>query len=147
MARLVTSCSIAHAESRIELAERGRPWAFDGDGALFLLVSEAKRIRLAHLFDPVLAVHTSGGLPEPMTLRTTATSSAYAAVDASTAPKAMPISRPMLPLRAISPEEPAFQIEPENTRRSDVLRLEEEGRIQTTTRIICRPTRKAISCC
>jgi SNF2 family DNA or RNA helicase len=35
------------------------PWSFDGDGALFRLVSEAQRIRLAHLFDPVLAVHTS----------------------------------------------------------------------------------------
>ena len=30
-----------------------------GDGHLFRLVSEAQRIRLAHLFDPVLAVHTS----------------------------------------------------------------------------------------
>ena len=39
--------------------EQGRPWSFDGDGALFRLVSEAHRIRLAHLFDPVLAVHTS----------------------------------------------------------------------------------------
>lgn len=37
----------------------GRPWSFDGDGALFRLVSEAHRIRLAHLFDPMLAVHTS----------------------------------------------------------------------------------------
>src|SRR5207249_4106919 len=36
----------------------------DGDGALFRLVSEAHRIRLAHLFDPVLAVHTS--LVEPL---------------------------------------------------------------------------------
>jgi hypothetical protein len=34
-------------------------WSFDGDGALFRLVSEAHRIRLAHLFDPVLAVHIS----------------------------------------------------------------------------------------
>jgi len=46
-------------EPRLELAEQGRPWSFDGDGALFRLVSEAQRIRLAHLFDPVLAVHTS----------------------------------------------------------------------------------------
>jgi hypothetical protein len=46
-------------ESRLELVEHGRPWGFDGDGALFRLVSEAYRIRLAHLFDPVLAVHTS----------------------------------------------------------------------------------------
>ena len=46
-------------EARIEIVEQGRPWSFDGDGALFRLVSEAHRIRLAHLFDPVLAVHTS----------------------------------------------------------------------------------------
>jgi SNF2 family DNA or RNA helicase len=52
-------------ESRLELAEKGRPWSFDGDGALFRLVSEAQRIRLAHLFDPVLAVHTSNVEPLP----------------------------------------------------------------------------------
>src|SRR5207247_3580803 len=46
-------------ESRLEVVEQGRPWSFDGDGGLFRLVSEAHRIRLAHLFDPVLAVHTS----------------------------------------------------------------------------------------
>ena len=45
--------------------EQGRPWSFDGDGALFRLVSEAQRIRLAHLFDPVLAVHTSVVEPLP----------------------------------------------------------------------------------
>ena len=48
-----------HDEPRIEVAELGRPWSFDGEGGLFRLVSEAQRIRLAHLFDPVLAVHTS----------------------------------------------------------------------------------------
>jgi SNF2 family DNA or RNA helicase len=52
-------------ESRLELVEQGRPWSFDGDGALFRLVSEAQRIRLAHLFDPVLAVHTSVVDPLP----------------------------------------------------------------------------------
>src|SRR2546422_69355 len=46
-------------EKRLEVVEQGRPWSFDGDGELFRLVSEAHRIRLAHLFDPVLAVHTS----------------------------------------------------------------------------------------
>jgi len=44
---------------------KGRPWSFDGDGSLFRLVSEAHRIRLAHLFDPVLAVHTSVVEPLP----------------------------------------------------------------------------------
>ncbi|VBB42847.1 Superfamily II DNA/RNA helicase, SNF2 family [uncultured Desulfatiglans sp.] len=46
-------------EDRLEVVEKGRPWSFDGDGALCRLVSEAQRIRLAHLFDPLLAVHTS----------------------------------------------------------------------------------------
>jgi hypothetical protein len=51
-------------EPRLEVVEAGRPWSFDGDGALFRLVSEAHRIRLAYLFDPLLAVHTS--LLEPL---------------------------------------------------------------------------------
>ena len=54
-----------HDEPRIEVAQLGRPWSFDGDGALFRLVSEALRIRLAHLFDPVLAVHSSVVDPLP----------------------------------------------------------------------------------
>ena len=53
-----------------KIVEQGRPWSFDGDGALFRLVSEAYRIRLAHLFDPVLAVHTS--LVEPLPHQITA---------------------------------------------------------------------------
>ncbi|MFO7633170.1 MAG: helicase-related protein, partial [Caldilinea sp.] len=57
-------------EARLEVVEQGRPWSFDGDGALFRLVSEAQRIRLAHLFDPVLAVHTS--LIEPLPHQITA---------------------------------------------------------------------------
>jgi superfamily II DNA or RNA helicase len=52
-------------ESRLEIVQQGRPWSFDGDGHLFRLVSEAHRIRLAHLFDPVLAVHTSDVEPLP----------------------------------------------------------------------------------
>ena len=57
-------------EPRLEVIEQGRPWSFDGDGSLFRLVSEAHRIRLAHLFDPVLAVHTS--LVEPLPHQITA---------------------------------------------------------------------------
>ncbi|GBD00303.1 hypothetical protein HRbin18_00008 [bacterium HR18] len=57
-------------EPRLELVEYGRPWGFDGDGALFRLVSEAQRIRLAYLFDPLLAVHTS--LLEPLPRRSSA---------------------------------------------------------------------------
>src|SRR5262249_20614591 len=54
-----------HDEPRIEVVEQGRPWSFDGDGALFRLVSEPPPIRLAHLFDPVLAVHTAMVDPLP----------------------------------------------------------------------------------
>ena len=52
------------------MAEQGRPWSFDGDGAKYRLVAEAHRIRLAHLFDPVLAVHCS--LVEPLPHQITA---------------------------------------------------------------------------
>jgi len=52
------------SESALEIVTEGQPWSFEGDGALLRLVSEAHRIRLAHLFDPLLAVHTS--LVEPL---------------------------------------------------------------------------------
>ncbi len=52
-------------EPRLELVAEGQPWSFDGDGALLRLVSEAHRIRLAHLFDPLLAVHTADVDPLP----------------------------------------------------------------------------------
>jgi hypothetical protein len=48
-----------HDEARMELVETGRQWSFDGDGSQFRLVAKAHRIRLAHLCDPVLAIHTS----------------------------------------------------------------------------------------
>src|SRR3989475_392109 len=57
--RVANELLYRHDEPRLEVVEQGRPWSFDGDGALFRLVSEAHRIRLAYLFDPVLAVHTS----------------------------------------------------------------------------------------
>ncbi len=57
-------------EPRLEIVEEGRPWSFDGDGADFRLVSEAKRILQAHLFDPLLAVNTS--LVEPLPHQITA---------------------------------------------------------------------------
>ncbi len=59
-----------HDESRLEVVAVGRPWSFDGDGDTFRLVSEAHRIHLAHLFDPVLAVHTS--LVDPLPHQITA---------------------------------------------------------------------------
>ena len=48
-----------------KLEERGRAWSFEADGHLFRLASEAHRIRLAHLFDPFLAIHTSPIEPLP----------------------------------------------------------------------------------
>jgi len=57
--RVANELLYRHDEPRLEVAEKGRPWSFDADGGTFRLVSEANRIRLAHLFDPVLAVHTS----------------------------------------------------------------------------------------
>ena len=52
-------------EARLELAKAGRPWAFDAPGAEFKLGLEAYRISLAHLFDPMMAVHTSNVEPFP----------------------------------------------------------------------------------
>ncbi len=52
-------------EARLELAQAGRPWAFDAPGADFKIGLEAYRINLAHLFDPMMAVHTSNVEPLP----------------------------------------------------------------------------------
>lgn len=52
-------------EVSLSLAEAGRPWAFDAPGEEFKLAVEACRINLAHLFDPMMAVHTSNVEPLP----------------------------------------------------------------------------------
>lgn len=52
-------------EARLDLAQAGRPWAFDAPGEDFKLGLEAYRINLAHLFDPMMAVHTSNVEPLP----------------------------------------------------------------------------------
>jgi len=59
--RLVTSSEIHD----IAVATTERPWSFDGDGEAFKLAVEAKRIDLAFLFDPMMAVHTSNVEPLP----------------------------------------------------------------------------------
>ena len=46
-------------EHRLDVEQSGRPWSFDADGELLRLVTEANRIKLAHYFDPYLAIHTS----------------------------------------------------------------------------------------
>jgi SNF2 family DNA or RNA helicase len=63
--RLASELLYRDREADLEIVEEGRPWSFGGDGSLFRLVSEALRIHLAHLFDPVLAVHTSVVEPLP----------------------------------------------------------------------------------
>lgn len=57
------------SEADLELAEQTRRFAFDGDGHLLRVASEALRIRLAHLFDPFLAIRSSQieALPHQLT--------------------------------------------------------------------------------
>ncbi|MFZ1621075.1 DEAD/DEAH box helicase, partial [Dokdonella sp.] len=52
-------------EAKLAVATAGRAWAFDAAGAEFKLAAEAFRIKLAHLFDPMMAVHTSNVEPLP----------------------------------------------------------------------------------
>lgn len=59
--RLVGAADI----SSLAIAAAERPWSFDGDGEAFKLAVEAKRIDLAFLFDPMMAVHTSNVEPLP----------------------------------------------------------------------------------
>lgn len=56
-------------EADLELVEEGRTFGFGADAALLRLASEAFRIRLAHLFDPYLAVTASDieALPHQIT--------------------------------------------------------------------------------
>jgi SNF2 family DNA or RNA helicase len=51
--------------AELQVVPQALPWRFDADGALFRLVSEAYRIHLAYLFDPLIAVHTSQVEPLP----------------------------------------------------------------------------------
>ena len=57
------------SETELELASPSHRFAFDGDGHLLRLASEALRIRLAYLFDPFLAVRSSQieALPHQLT--------------------------------------------------------------------------------
>src|SRR5574341_1509178 len=57
-------------ESRLDIHQTGRTWGLSGSSLLFHIVAEAYRIHLAHLFDPVLGVHTS--LIEPLPHQITA---------------------------------------------------------------------------
>ena len=57
-------------EHRLAIEQRGRAWSFDADASLLRLVTEANRIKLAHYFDPYLAIHTS--LVDPLPHQITA---------------------------------------------------------------------------
>src|ERR1700746_3279487 len=46
-------------EAAFDVLEAGQTYGFDADGSLLRLASEAYRLRLAHLFDPYLAVSAS----------------------------------------------------------------------------------------
>lgn len=52
-------------EARLAEATLTRPWSFEASGEAFQLAAEALRIRFAHLFDPMMAVHTSDVEPLP----------------------------------------------------------------------------------
>ena len=52
-------------EERLTLAAAQRSWPLDADGDLFKLVSEARRIDSAHLFDPYVAVEGADIDPLP----------------------------------------------------------------------------------
>ena len=53
----------------LRVVEAGRRWTFNADGDDFLLASEARRLRLAYLFDSMLAVNTSAIEPLPHQIR------------------------------------------------------------------------------
>lgn len=52
-------------EPRLRLVSGERPWTLDADGAMFRLASEARRIQLAHLFDPYVAIDAASIEPLP----------------------------------------------------------------------------------
>lgn len=52
-------------EPQLELVQQTRPLSFTADGHLFRLASEAQRLSLAFLFDPLIAVNTSSIDPLP----------------------------------------------------------------------------------
>ena len=67
--QLNTRLVMRDEEPVLRLAQAGTVWGFDANGDMFRLVSEAYRIRLAHLFDPQVAVTTSLVMPLPHQIR------------------------------------------------------------------------------
>ena len=52
-------------EPNLEIVTASAPWSFNASSEKFKLVSEAYRIRLAYIFDPMMAIHTSMIEPLP----------------------------------------------------------------------------------
>lgn len=53
------------SESNIEIVKASAPWSFNASSEMFKLASEAYRIKLAYIFDPMMAIHTSMIEPLP----------------------------------------------------------------------------------
>lgn len=53
------------SEPNLEIVTASGPWSFNASSEKFKLVSEAYRIRLAYIFDPMMAIHTSMIEPLP----------------------------------------------------------------------------------
>lgn len=53
------------SEPNLEIVTASAPWSFNASSEKFKLVSEAYRIRLAYIFDPMMAIHTSMIEPLP----------------------------------------------------------------------------------
>ena len=68
-AGLASASSTVRTRPTLSVGGERLRWTFDADGETFTLVSEARRIRLAHLFDPLLAVHLSRVEPLPHQIR------------------------------------------------------------------------------
>ncbi len=52
-------------ENRLSIVADERSWTLDADGELFKLASEARRIELAHLFDPYVGIEAADIDPLP----------------------------------------------------------------------------------
>src|SRR6266849_1293677 len=68
--RLSSELLYRDSERSLDIVTGYKPWTYDADGKNFRLVSEALRIKLGYLFDPLLAIHTS--ILEPLPHQITA---------------------------------------------------------------------------
>ena len=68
--RLGSELVYRESEGSVEIITNDRILGFNGEGDKFRLVLEAVRIKMAYLFDPILAVHTS--ILEPLPHQITA---------------------------------------------------------------------------